>query len=85
LAGKTSKLASSQRKTTPKDHLTPDAVKTIQRELPRWFARFGRELRWRETHEPYRIWVSEIMLQQTTVAAVRPYYERFLARFAAGG
>ena len=81
LAGKTSKLASSQRKTTPYDHLTPDAVKTIQRELPRWFARFGRELPWRETHDPYRIWISEIMLQQTTVAAVRPYYERFLARF----
>ena len=56
-------------------------LKTIQRELPRWFARFGRELPWRETRDPYRIWVSEIMLQQTTVTAVRPFYERFLARF----
>jgi A/G-specific adenine glycosylase len=36
---------------------------------------------WRETRDPYRIWVSEIMLQQTTVAAVVPYYERFVAAF----
>ena len=58
-----------------------EEIQTIQRELPRWFARFGRELPWRETRDPYKIWVSEIMLQQTTVVAVRPFYERFLARF----
>jgi A/G-specific adenine glycosylase len=40
-----------------------------------------RELPWRATRDPYRIWVAEIMLQQTRVAAVLPYYERFLARF----
>src|SRR5690606_29544682 len=38
-------------------------------------------LPWRESHDPYRIWISEIMLQQTTVKAVIPYYERFLSRF----
>lgn len=70
-----------QRKAALNELLTPEDVKTIQRELPRWFARFGRELPWRDTHDPYRIWISEIMLQQTTVTAVRPYYERFLARF----
>ena len=71
------------RDTPPPDSQTFTAadVRTIQRELPRWFARFGRELPWRDTRDPYRIWVSEIMLQQTTVTAVRPYYERFLARF----
>jgi A/G-specific adenine glycosylase len=53
----------------------------VQKALPRWFARFGRELPWRETDDPYRIWISEVMLQQTTVTAVKPYYERFLARF----
>ncbi len=56
-------------------------TRLVQKELPRWFARFARELPWRETRDPYRIWVSEIMLQQTTVTAVKPFYERFLARF----
>jgi len=36
---------------------------------------------WRNTRDPYRIWLSEIMLQQTQVATVIPYYERFLERF----
>ena len=40
-----------------------------------------RELPWQGTRDPYRIWLSEIMLQQTQVAAVIPYYERFLRRF----
>jgi A/G-specific adenine glycosylase len=46
-----------------------------------WFARHRRDLPWRRTPDPYRIWVSEIMLQQTRAAAVIPYYERFLKRF----
>jgi A/G-specific adenine glycosylase len=46
-----------------------------------WFRQFQRDLPWRRTKDPYRIWISEIMLQQTRVAAVIPYYERFLARF----
>ncbi len=80
-AGKTASRVNRQQTTTFNDPLTPADVKTIQRELSRWFARFGRELPWRETRDPYRIWISEIMLQQTTVTAVRPYYERFLKRF----
>ena len=48
-----------------------------------WQRRHGRHgLPWQGTRDPYRIWLSEIMLQQTQVAAVIPYYERFLARFA---
>lgn len=47
----------------------------------RWYDTHGRKLPWRESADPYRIWISEIMLQQTTVAAVVPYYERFLERF----
>jgi len=48
----------------------------------RWQRRHGRHgLPWQRTRDPYRIWLSEIMLQQTQVAAVVPYYERFLARF----
>src|SRR5256885_10798522 len=46
-----------------------------------WYRKSHRELPWRGTTDPYRIWVSEIMLQQTRAVAVVPYYERFLARF----
>src|SRR5262245_25079119 len=46
-----------------------------------WYARHGRDLPWRRRPNPYRVWVSEMMLQQTTVAAVHPYYARFLKRF----
>ena len=49
--------------------------------LLRWYRRHRRDLPWRGTRDPYRIWVSEIMLQQTRVATVVPYYERFLKRF----
>jgi len=60
----------------------PAAEKKIfQRRLLSWFARRKRDLPWRRTKDPYRIWLSEIMLQQTRVAAVIPYYERFLAKF----
>ena len=54
---------------------------TWQSKLLRWYRKHRRDLPWRRTKDPYRIWVSEIMLQQTTVEAVIPYYERFLRRF----
>jgi A/G-specific adenine glycosylase len=54
-------------------------------ELLRWYDRHRRVLPWRalpgEPADPYRVWVSEIMLQQTTIAAAKPYFERFMARF----
>jgi A/G-specific adenine glycosylase len=46
-----------------------------------WYGRAHRDLPWRRTQDPYRIWVSEIMLQQTRAQAVIPYYQRFLDRF----
>ena len=46
-----------------------------------WYRANARDLPWRKTEDPYRIWVSEIMLQQTRVAAVLGYYARFLAAF----
>lgn len=52
-----------------------------RRKLLAWYRRNRRDLPWRRTKDPYAIWVSEVMLQQTRVAAVVPYYERFLARF----
>lgn len=54
---------------------------TWQTKLLRWYRRHRRDLPWRRTKDPYAIWISEIMLQQTTVEAVIPYYERFLKRF----
>jgi A/G-specific adenine glycosylase len=53
----------------------------IRRALLAWFARSKRDLPWRRTIDPYAIWISEVMLQQTRVAAVLPYYERFLKLF----
>ena len=49
--------------------------------LATWFATAKRPMPWRDTRDPYRIWLSEIMLQQTQVATVIPYYERFLLKF----
>lgn len=49
--------------------------------LLRWFSRNKRPLPWRTTRDPYAIWVSEVMLQQTTVATVIPFYGRFMKRF----
>jgi A/G-specific adenine glycosylase len=57
-------------------------VSAFARRLVRWQARHGRHgLPWQRTRDPYRIWLSEVMLQQTQVATVIPYYRRFLARF----
>jgi A/G-specific adenine glycosylase len=50
-------------------------------QLLAWFDRHRRDLPWRRTRDPYRIWLSEVMLQQTRVEVVVPYYERFVARF----
>jgi A/G-specific adenine glycosylase len=56
-------------------------IATFRKQLLGWFRQFRRNLPWRQTKDPYRIWLSEIMLQQTRVAAVVPYYQRFLERF----
>jgi A/G-specific adenine glycosylase len=61
--------------------LTNREIKTFRKQLLGWFRQFQRDLPWRRTKDPYAIWISEIMLQQTRVAAVIPYYERFLSRF----
>ena len=51
----------------------------IRRPLIHWYRENKRDLPWRENPDAYRVWVSEIMLQQTRVEAVKPYYQRFLA------
>src|SRR5689334_1698169 len=50
-------------------------------DLLKWYGGAAADLPWRRTHNPYTIWLSEIMLQQTQVNTVIPYYERFLAAF----
>ncbi|MDZ7724346.1 MAG: A/G-specific adenine glycosylase [candidate division KSB1 bacterium] len=56
-------------------------VQTFQNQLIEWYQDEFRDLPWRQTSDPYRIWISEIMLQQTQVKTVIPYYERFIKRF----
>ncbi len=56
-------------------------VTKLRHALLRWYSRHKRDLPWRHTRDPYKIWVSEIMLQQTQVATVIPYYERWLKTF----
>lgn len=53
----------------------------LQRQLIDWFRVHARDLPWRKTRDAYRVWISEVMLQQTQVATVIPYYERFLQAF----
>ncbi len=55
-------------------------VSELRGQLLSWYATQGRDLPWRRTRDPYAIWISEIMLQQTQVKTVIPYYERWLAR-----
>lgn len=59
----------------------PGFLKSLRRRLVGWYRRHARDLPWRRTRDPYAIWVSETMLQQTQVATVLAYYERFLAAF----
>lgn len=62
------------------DTLSPEP-KRLRRALTGWYDRNRRALPWRETRDPYAIWISEIMLQQTRVETVVPYFRRFLERF----
>ena len=64
-----------------KMHLAGRALKTFQKQLLAWFRTHQRDLPWRRSRDPYRIWVAEVMLQQTRIATVMPYYQRFLSRF----
>jgi A/G-specific adenine glycosylase len=59
----------------------PPKAAGFRKKLAQWYKKNARDLPWRRTSDPYAIWISEIMLQQTRVAAAIPYYERFLERF----
>ena len=70
-----------RRSTPPKPPEPSDLRGWIARRLLGWFAQKQRRLPWRRDRDPYRIWVSEVMLQQTQVVTVVPYFERFLQTF----
>jgi len=61
--------------------MSASLTKQFRAKLLQWYRKHKRDLPWRHSRDPYAIWVSEIMLQQTQVATVIPYYERFLKRF----
>src|SRR6202451_3666318 len=61
--------------------VSPAGIRMFQKELLGWFDTHARDLPWRRSADPYRIWISEIMLQQTRVTAVLDYYARFLSLF----
>lgn len=53
-------------------------MQRLRQSLQRWYREHGRDLPWRRTRDPYAIWVSEVMLQQTQVATVIPYFQRWM-------
>lgn len=58
-----------------------EVAKNVAKQVIRWYSKHRRPLPWRKTRDPYAIWISEVMLQQTQVQTAIPYYQRFLARF----
>jgi A/G-specific adenine glycosylase len=68
-------------KDEPLKHLITIDQEEFQNDLITWFSKEQRDLPWRKDRDPYRVWVSEIMLQQTRVDTVIPYFNRFLERF----
>lgn len=65
----------------PESRGTERRIGRLRRALLAWYGREKRDLPWRRSRDPYRVWVSEVMLHQTRVETVLPYYERFLRRF----
>ena len=61
--------------------MQPAARAAFRRRLLAWFAKYARDLPWRRDRDAYKVWVSEVMLQQTQVATVAGYFERFVRRF----
>ncbi len=60
--------------------MPPEPLSDFQQQLLSWFAEHQRDLPWRQGYDPYGVWVSEVMLQQTQVKTVLPYYQRWMAR-----
>ena len=62
--------------------ISPSSAKKFSQHMLNWYEKQGRKhLPWQQDKTPYRVWISEIMLQQTQVATVIPYYQKFMASF----
>lgn len=73
---------SEHRGSVENDHSLPSfIISKLQKTLLIWYRNQGRDLPWRQTRDPYAIWIAEIMLQQTQVKTVLPYYRRWLQQF----
>jgi A/G-specific adenine glycosylase len=66
---------------TGESHFSPAQKQSLRRRLLGWYSKHARDLPWRRSRDPYHVWVSEIMLQQTQVATVREYFVRFVEAF----
>jgi A/G-specific adenine glycosylase len=62
-------------------YFSPSQRQSLRRRLSAWYAAHKRDLPWRRSRDPYRVWISEVMLQQTQVATVGDYFDRFISRF----
>jgi A/G-specific adenine glycosylase len=65
----------------PRHRFTSAQKQTLRRRLLTWYGKNARDLPWRRSRDPYRVWISEVMLQQTQVATVRDYFARFVRAF----
>lgn len=80
----TSDLAIKRRRSAPSASSSTSltlGANSAPEQLANWFAQNCRPLPWRQTRDPYAIWISEVMLQQTRVQAMLPFFERFMERF----
>jgi len=74
-------LQHSLDRTDERDRSPGFVIASLRHTLLSWYGQFGRDLPWRQSRDPYSLWVSEVMLQQTQVKTVMPYYERWLNLF----
>src|SRR4029079_11846167 len=76
-------MAATERKQLDEESsfFTASQRQTLRRRLLSWYVAHRRDLPWRRSRDPYRVWISEIMLQQTQVATVRDYFDRFIRTF----
>ena len=61
--------------------LQPALIERLHNSLLGWYAVSQRDLPWRSARDPYAVWISEVMAQQTRIASLLPYYRRFMSRF----
>ena len=76
-------MAATERKSLDEElpFFTTSQRQLLRRRLLTWYAAHKRNLPWRQSRDPYHVWISEVMLQQTQVATVRDYFDRFIRRF----